>query len=68
MNGVADETEYKGFRISLRLIGRAWTATIEKRDGTLLLVNLDTPPRDAAIDAMRLATLQEVSKLGQSPH
>jgi len=52
---MAEETEYKGFRISLRLIGSAWTATIEKRDGASLLVNLDTPPRDAAIDAMRLA-------------
>jgi hypothetical protein len=52
---MADETEYKGFQISLRLIGNAWTATIEKRDGASLLVNLDTPPRDTAIDAMKLA-------------
>lgn len=52
---MAEATEYRGFRISVRMIGNAWTATIEKRDGASLIVNVDTPPRDTAIDAMRLA-------------
>ena len=63
---MADETEYKGFRISLRLRDSAWTATIEKCDGALLLLSLpgsnhvrmqsfDTPPEDSAVDAMKLA-------------
>ena len=64
---MADETEYKGFGISLGLQGNGWTATIARRDGAPLLVNLpgsrnerrtqslDTPPQDTAVQAMRLA-------------
>jgi len=65
---MADETEYKGFRISLRLIGIAWCATIAKCDGASLLVNLDTPPRDTAVDAMTLALDVIDAAGGQSAH
>src|SRR5581483_3691184 len=64
--GMAHETEYKGFRINLRLQHHAWTATIDKRDNTPLLVTMpggkgcrkqlvETPPQESAINAMRLA-------------
>lgn len=60
------ETEYKGFRIGLRLQDSAWIATIVKRDGASLRMSLpdsndcqkqslDTPPQDSAIDPMRRA-------------
>jgi hypothetical protein len=55
---MAEETEYKGFRISLRLQGDGWTATIERRDSPSLhdpTVSVDIPPQGTAIDAMKLA-------------
>lgn len=65
-SAMAHETEYKGFRINLRLQRRAWTARIDKRDNTPLLVtvpgskecrkqSVETPPQESAINAMRLA-------------
>jgi hypothetical protein len=62
---MAHQTEYKGFKINLRLQHHAWTATIEKRDSTPLLVtvpaskecrkqSVETPPQQSA-NAIRLA-------------
>jgi hypothetical protein len=55
---MAEETEYKGFRISLRPQGNRWTATIEPRDRASFngpTVSVDVPPQGTAIDAMKLA-------------
>lgn len=62
---MANETEYKGFTISLRLQNNEWTATNRKVRGAPLLVNLpsrngrhkqslDTSPQDSAIKAIRV--------------
>lgn len=61
-------TEYKGFRISLRLQGYRWTATIERRDGLSFhdpTVSVDIPPQGTGIDAMKLA-LDVIDSVGVS--
>jgi hypothetical protein len=55
---MAEETEYKGFKIGLRRQDNQWTATIERRDGPSLhapTLSVSVPPQDTAIDAMKLA-------------